>query len=192
MQSSANIRVELQRCNELVGQLGAASTPEELEEKWQRFLGHLERVWNKCQNHFGKSPRWNGWKARYEMQRRTDPLLSYLVNARGAHEHTVADITEKKSGSIGLGAGPGGSVHIKHLQIGTSGELRGEWDGDLAVTFTPERVDATPVVNRGRTYEVPTSHLGDKLLETSLPSLGRVGFGYYQSLVADAEAFFVT
>lgn len=191
MQSSPNIHAELRRCTELLDQLGAASSPEDLEEKWQRFLGHLERVWNKCENHFGRSPRWNGWKGRYEKQRKADPLLSYLTNARGAHEHTVASITEKKPASIGIGAGRGSSVFIKHLEISPDGNISGDWDGELAVTFTPAQVAATAITNRGRTYVVPTSHLGDRLPDTSLSSLGRAGFAYYQSLVEEADRFFV-
>jgi len=191
MQPSANIHLELQRCAELLEELRSAGSPDDFDDRWQRFLGHLERVWNKCQNHFGKSPKWNGWKGRYERQRRTDPLLSYLTNARGAHEHTVSDITNKKPGSIGLGAGPGGSVHIKRLTIGPNGQIQGEWDGDLKVTFNPGRADPAPVVNRGRAYAVPTTHLGSPLPDTTAVTLGKAGLVFYKQLVSDAEHFFV-
>lgn len=190
MQSSAQIHIELQRCSELLERLATAGTPADFEEKWQRFLGHIERVWNKCQDHFGRSPKWNGWKGRHERQRRIDPLLSYLINARGAHEHTVANIAERKPGAIGIGAGPSGRVHIKRLQIRANG-IRGEWDGDLAVTFTPGRVDLVPVTNRGRTYPVPTSHLGAQLGDSSALNIGKQGLAYYQALVAEAERYFV-
>lgn len=190
MQPSPNIHAELKRCKELLQELGHATSATDFEDKWQRFLGHLERVWNKCVNHFGKSPKWNGWKGRFEIQRRTDPLLSYLTNARGAHEHTVTEITEKKPGSIGIGPGPSGRVHIKHLEIGPQG-IRGEWDGDLAVTFIPDRVEPAPVKNRGRVYSVPTSHLGVQLMDTSATTFAMHGLAYYQNLVAEAEKFFV-
>jgi hypothetical protein len=191
MQSSPHIHIELRRCNELLQQLASAKSPAEFDDTWQRFLGHLERVWNKCQNHFGRSPKWNGWKGRFEKQRRTDPLLSYLTNARGAHEHTVSDITNKKPGSIGIGAGPSGSVHIRHLQIGLGGQLRGDWDGDLAVTFIPGRVDPAAVTNRGKAYEVPTSHMGAPLPDTTALTLGKHGLVYYEGLVTEAERCFV-
>lgn len=190
MKSSPHIQTELHRCSEFLKQLGTAATPADFEDKWLRFLGHLERVWNKSQYHFGRSPKWNGWKSCYEKQRRTDPLLSYLRNARGAHEHTVADITKSKPGSIGLDAGPSSRVYIKHLQIGPNG-IKGEWDGDLAVTFTPGSVELIPVTNRGRTYPVPTSHLGKPLEDTSAVTIGKHGLAYYEALVAVAEKYFV-
>lgn len=189
MQSSPQIQAELNKCAGLLEEMAQTNSTQEFEERWQRFLGHLERIWNKCQNHFGKSPKWNGWKGRFEKQRRTDPLLSYLSNARGAHEHTVSDITEHTPEAIGIGAGLSGSVHIKHLQIGPNGVL-GEWTGDLAVTFIPGKVNPVPVTNRGRVYPVPESHLGQKLPDNSALTLGRYGLAYYQKFVADAETFF--
>jgi hypothetical protein len=190
MQSSPQIQTELRQCSFLLEELAHTASAPEFDERWQRFLGHLERVWNKCQNHFGKSPKWNGWKGRFEKQRRTDPLLSYLSNARGANEHTVADITAKTPDSIGIGVGPSGSVHIKHLRIGPDG-VEGEWTGDLAVTFIPGKVNPVSVTNRGRVYPVPEAHLGQKLPDNSALTLGRYGLKYYQSFVAEAEAFFV-
>ena len=190
MQSSPQVHAELQHCGQLLEELSHSTSPSDFDDKWQRFLGHLERFWNKCQNHFGRSPKWNSWKGRFEKQRRTDPQLSYLINARGAHEHTVADITEKKSGSIGIGAGPSGRVHIRHLHIGPNG-ISGYWDGDLAVTFTPDRVDPAPVTIRGRVYQVPTTHLGNPLADTSAIALGQHGLAYYRKVVVEAEKFFV-
>ncbi len=190
MQPSPQIQAELNKCAALLEEMAHTATAPEFEEKWQRFLGYLERIWNKCQDHFGRSPKWNGWKGRFEKQRRTDPLLSYLSNARGAHEHTVADITERTPGSIGIGAGPSGSVHIKHLHIGPDG-VQGDWTGELAVTFTPGKVNPVSVTNRGRVYAVPEAHLSEKLPDNSALTLGRYGLAYYQKFVADAEAFFV-
>ena len=189
MQPSLHIHTELQRCRELLDLLARTSSPLEFDDIWQRFLGHLERVWNKSQNHFSKSPKWGGWQGRYVNQRKTDPLLIYLINARGAHEHTVQDITNKTPGSIGLSAGSSGRVHIKSLQVGPDG-ITGDWDGDLAITFTPGRVDLAPVKNRGRTYAVPSSHLGIQIDNTSALTIGALGLEYYQNLVTEAEGFF--
>lgn len=190
MQPSPHIHLELQKCAELLEALEKAASTQEFEELWQRFLGNLERVWNKCLNHFGKSPKWNGWKGRFERERRIDPLLSYLSNARGAHEHTVADITTSQPASIGIGAGPNGSVHIKHLSIGPNG-ITGDWAGDLAITFIPGKVDPIAVTNRGRIYQVPDSHIGQKLPDKTVLTLGRYGLNYYVNLVAAAEKHFV-
>jgi len=191
MKPSPHIQTELRLCAALLIELEVAMTPSDFEEKWHRLLGHIERVWNKCQHHFGRSPKWSGWKGQYESQRRIDPLLSYLKNARGAHEHTVADITATKSGSISISAGPSGRAYIKHLQVGVDG-IKGEWDGDLAVTFEPGGVELVPVTNRGKTYPVPTSHLNRPLEDISAITIGRYGLLYYEALVAKAESHFIT
>jgi len=191
MQQSSQIHAELKMCANLLEEMAHTGSDQDFAERWQRFLGHLERIWNKCQNHFGKSPKWNGWKGRFEKQRRTDPLLSYLLNARGAHEHTVADITEQTPETIEIrAAGLNGGVHIKHLQIGPNG-VQGEWTGDLAVTFIPGKVNPVSVTNRGRVYPVPEAHLCEKLPDNSALTLGHYGLAYYQKFVADADAFFV-
>lgn len=190
MQQTPQIRAELNRCELLLEMMAATSSAAEFQEHWHQFLGHLERTWNKCEAHFGKSPKWNGWKGRFDKQRRTDPLLSYLSNARGAHEHTVAEITEQTLGSMSIGAGPGGTVRIRQLRIGPEG-IQGDWDGDLALTFTPGEVIPMPVTNRGRTYSVPKIHLGEKLPNSSALTLGRYALTYYRNFLAKAEAVFI-
>ncbi len=188
MQTSPQIHAELIKCEALIEEMLQATSAQVLENRWQEFLGCLERVWNKCHNHFGKSPKWNGWKGRFEKQRRTDPLLSYLSNARGAHEHTVAEITEKTPGAIGVS--PNGTVAIKDLKIGPDG-IEGMWYGKLVVKFIPEKVELIPVTNRSRVYPVPDTHLGLRLVDKSVLTIARCGLAYYQILVVDAEKFFV-
>lgn len=189
MQASSKIHNELLRSAELLDELETLDSLNHIEDTWLSFLGHLERVWYKCQHHFGKSPRWNGWKGRYDKQRSSDPLLSYLTNARGSDEHTVAEITEKTPSSVGMKAGPCGSVHIKSLRV-SSGSIQGEWAGDLEIIVNPASIEPAAVVNRGKLYAVPTVHLGNPLSDSSFVTLGKAGLAYYQKLVADAEKFF--
>lgn len=110
MQSSPQIHAALDRLNR-------SQSLEEVEEHWKELLFRLERVWYKCESHFKHSPKWNGWKGKYEKYIKIDPVLAYLINARGAHEHTVEEIVKKDPGSISIGAGNEGSVHIKRLMV---------------------------------------------------------------------------
>jgi hypothetical protein len=189
MQSSPNIHQELTRRAEYISLLAGASSVHEIENQWKQFLYHLERVWYKCENHFGKSPKWNGWKGKFEVARKRDPLLSYLINARGADEHTVEEITEKKPGSIGIGPGHTGSVHIKSLEFGPDG-IKFDGEGSLKLTFSPASIQLLPVVNRGRTYLVPTQHKGTPI-QPGILNIAKAGLDFYAKLVADAEEHFV-
>jgi hypothetical protein len=95
MKHSDQLKIELSKAREAIKSMRNAKTIDEFEESWKTFLGRLERVWSKSINHFGKSPKWNGWKGKFESLRKSDPLLSYLVNARGAEEHTVNEIIKR-------------------------------------------------------------------------------------------------
>ena len=91
MQKSENIHTELVKCEAILESMSYSNSASDFDDKWQQLLGYIERIWNKCNNHFMKSPKWSGWKGRFEIDRKNDPLLSYLKNARGAHEHAAQE-----------------------------------------------------------------------------------------------------
>ena len=102
MQSSPKLQEELSRARDLVAAMEGSGTLSELEDHWKEYLGRLERVWFKAFAHYKRSPKWQGWQARFEKERKNDPLLSYLRNARGADEHTVSDIVEHQQSHIAI------------------------------------------------------------------------------------------
>lgn len=169
-----------------------SGTFDQFEEHWKAFLSHLERVWNKSQAHFGRSPKWKSWKARFEKQRDRDPLLRYLRVARGAHEHTTEDILVKESGFISISAGPTGSGAIRNLSFD-----KGDWkmeliSGSITIITSPDHARPLPVKERGRVLSVPTSHLGKTVDPSDLIGLATTGLAYYEKFLEEAESFFVT
>jgi hypothetical protein len=190
MQPSPTIHSELSRCEELLENLKASKSIDEAEEHWKAFLSRLERVWYKCEAHFRRSPKWNGWKGKYERARKQDSLLVYLINARGAEEHTVEDIVNKQSGSFSIGPGPTGSALIQRLAFTQEG-IKFDGKGSLAITFTPARLTLLPVTNRGRTYPVPTEHLGAPISAVNLLEIASAGLRFYKTVVAETESFLV-
>jgi len=60
----------------------------------------------------------------------------------------------------------------------------------LKITFYPNRTKLLPVVNRGRTYGVPTSHLGQNIDATNVVSIARAAYQYYCLFLDGAEQFF--
>jgi len=146
-------------------------------------------VWSKSIAHFGQSPRWNGWKGSFEKLRRTDPLLAYLVNARGAEEHTVTEIVETKPGSLGIGAAEGNALYIERMDI-NRGRISIKSPQKIRVEFTPARMRLLPVTNRGRTYPLPTAHLGTAVEPNDIFAIAHAGLAFYDEFLGKAKAFF--
>jgi hypothetical protein len=163
---------------------------EDLEDCWKEYLGRVERVWYKSSAHFKKSPKWNNWKVSFEKQRSTDPLLSYLRNARGADEHTVADIAEYHDGIISIVAGEGGGGTIRNLRI-SNGHVTAETTGSVNVVFNPFRIRLLSVTNRGVVYPVPNSHNGAPIDPENVIAVAKVGLVFYENFLTEAENFFV-
>ena len=190
MHHSEQPYVELAKAHAAIEAMRNAKALDEFEEHWKEFLGRIERVWNKAFSHFGKSPKWNGWKGKTEGLRRTDPLLSYLINARGADEHTVNEIVGREPGGIGINPAEGNSLYIEHMEI-NNGQIRIQSPQRIRVDFIPARTTLLPVANRGRTYHVPTTHLGKPIDPRNVISVAEAGAQFYQEFLSGAEAFFV-
>lgn len=189
MKPSPNIHKEISYCEKFIEQLAESKNLDDFERCWLQVLGSFERIWKKCESHYAKSPKWPRWNGEVSKVNKTDPLLQYLRNARGANEHGVEDITSRHQGGIGISAGSDKPLLIKQLVVG-SGLITGEWDGDLKITFMPERVVLVSVTNFGKTYPVPSTHLGKKLPNSDALTLAKAALSYYKNLIKDADSFF--
>ena len=190
MQHSDQPFVELSRASAAIQAMRDAQSLVEFEEQWKQFLHRVERVWNKMFSHFGRSPRWHGWASKHEHLRKTDPLLSYLINARGAEEHTVSEIVNRSPGGVGISPAEGNYLFIKSIKQ-RDGNLIIESPQDLRIEFMPAKVGLLPVLNRGRVYPIPNSHLGLPVDPAAVVELAELAHGYYQSALRSAQSFFV-
>jgi hypothetical protein len=191
MQHSHRPYEELERAKAAVQEMLAATDLNGFEEHWKQYLHRLERTWSKLAGHFSKSPKWHGWCSPFEHQRRVDPLLAYLVNARGAEEHTVNDVVGRNPGGIGINPASGNRICIERLEQ-REGKIYIQADQSLKIDFIPAKTKLIPVVNRGRTYPVPRMHLGSAINPEDVPALAQTGIAYYSEILASAERFFVT
>ena len=192
MQRSPKLKEQLDKAQAELKNMEASMTLDELEAHWKEFLSHLERFWYKSQGHFGRSPKWNAWKVPFQKDREKDPLLKYLKLARGAHEHTLEDIAERRPGSFTLSAGPTGMGTIKNLNL-DKGVLTGEvTSGTISVTFSPDRVATLPIKDRGGNCPSPNSHLGQPIDPDNLVALARAGYAYYDRFLIETEKYRVT
>lgn len=190
MQHSDQPFQELAKAKAAIAAMAAAHTIDEFEEQWKEFLRRLERVWNKAIAHFGKSPKWNGWQGKYDNLRRRDPLLSYLVNARGAEEHTVNEVVGREPGGIGINPAEGNSLYIERMEI-KNGTLSIRSPQKVKIEFLAARMTLVPVVNRGRRYGLPSHHLGNSIDPSNVLGVAELAVKFYEEALAQAEAFFV-
>lgn len=192
MQRSSKLQEQLAKAAAEFEAMEQAKTLDDLEAHWKEFLSHLERFWYKSQAHFGRSPKWRNWGAKYQRERESDPLLKYLRLARGAHEHTLDDIAARKPGSIAIGPGPTGSGTVKNLTI-DKGQINAEvTSGTIAITVTPDRVATLPIKQRNGDCQPPTTHLGKQVDPESVVVLAKVGLAYYMTFLAATEGHLVT
>ena len=190
MQHSEQPRIELKRARSAMESMRHAQALGEFEEGWKEFLRRIERTWNKMQSHYGKSPKWTGWQSKYESLRKKDQLLSYLVNARGAEEHTVDSVVSTTPGGVTINPASGNFMHIESLSL-NNGILRVKSPQEIKISFISAKTELLPVVNRGRRYEVPKEHLGHAIDPQNVSSIATAAFAFYESALADAENFFV-
>ena len=123
--------------------------------------------------------------------RRNDPLLSYVKNARDADQHTLSAITARSPSELTLTAGgPQGRALIKRITINGNGQLAMEGDGVLILDFRPEQTRLVPVVNRGRTYPVPKSHLGRPISSEDVLAVAHAAWAFYANVLDQAEGPF--
>jgi hypothetical protein len=181
---------ELSKANLAVTAMENAKSLDEFDEHWKRFLSHIERIWNKASNHFSKSPKWNGWKGKYEKLRKKDPLLAYFINARGADEHTVNDIVDREPGGIGINPAEENNLHIENMTI-NKGTISINSSQKLRIDFIPAKTKLLPITNRGRQYPVPKSHMGNPIDPANVVEIARIGAVFYESFLNEAEKYFV-
>ena len=190
--------MELEDARLAIERMKSAKSYEEFENEWKTFLSKLERVWNKAQDHYKRSPKWDGWKGKYIKFRKEDPLLKYLTNARGADEHTVSDITHNTPGELKIGlklSNANRFIVLKRAEVYETGvyieTTSNDPDAEVILHFSPEKIQLLPVVNRGTTYKVPTSHMGKEIDPNNVIEIAKMGLSFYESFLIESEKYFV-
>ena len=198
MQSSQAPHIEIATAKQAIESMREAESLDDSDQNWKLFLHRLERIWSKTLAHYRRSPKWGNWAAKFDRDRKSDMLLSYLCQARGAEEHTTTEVTGNEPGSVdinladGVGVQSDGSVLIEDLSFVSGPDGTRIFSAQpLKLTFVPARVRIEPVVNRGRTYAVPHTHLGKAVDPTNLIFIANLALQYYEAVVAKAEEHFV-
>jgi hypothetical protein len=173
-----------------------AKTVDELAILWEEFLAEQHRVYIRLKKATEQIKGGKSWFEAIEVAQRSDELLQYVFQARGANEHGIENITAKEDGGWRLKPKSGNSIHVKHMEVrgspeGTSILMDHETGNQVIVEFFPAQVRLIPVDSRGATYNPPTQHLGSPILDATPIMIAELAIAFLESKIREAETDFL-
>jgi hypothetical protein len=170
----------------------SADSLAKMETAWSDFLIKANRVYTKLEQGAKGNNKSAPWFGRKQSERKKDPLLRYIKNARHADEHGLERVTARHGHGVGLGAAPGKSVainepiRISNTEKGSTVEFLGSGKppSGLVVHFYPPGVRLVEVTNRGVKYQPPE--------DTNPTSVAKKAITCLEALVAEAEKLYAT
>lgn len=162
------------------------------ENGWVRFVESLEEAWTSFIEE-GKdvSTKFQPWMGKYIKERRNDPLLKYLYQARHQSQHGNISLNWK-SGKIRIA--PNFSGHIKSLKIHPDGNYEAdatalhESADDFSLVHESGKPILPKIVNKkhNQEYAPPNIHL-NKTIQDSLPhNVAKLAIQYYHNIFREA------
>lgn len=186
----------LRSASKAIDDLKSAESHEQFSDIWFTFLFAWKSVYTVLQQATKVTPKIAQWYSSKETERKDDPLLQYLYEARNVDEHGLEAVTKEKPGSIGVkpventGVFYNGVFGFKDgkFMVPAATDRHGN-PVDLNVTINPSRTILVPVVARGnRTYNPPQEHLGQRLIDSSPIGIAEVSVAYLKMLLQEAAA----
>jgi hypothetical protein len=193
-------RKELHQAANTLAALKAATTLADVDRCWKDLLRAIERCWNKVIAQVKPTKQYHSWVGPYESTRRSDSLLAYVSNARGANEHVLGDITgiefqHSAMWTMQIRAADG-SLHT----MGDFEVMRQGWE-DMGIMpdtlvqahdeekarFPAARARLPEVVNRGRTYRPPTRHLDQPVDPLDIISIAEMAIAWHERALNELE-----
>jgi hypothetical protein len=188
-------RSRLRVARRALDDLKACQDMETFHDAWYSFLTSAKNIYSilklGADTSSPQSRQWYGAKAR---ERRGDPLLQYIYEARNADEHGLGRSTKEVSGSIAIGrTAPGYSSAVKVSgsldRGGSSLQVTALDNKPVLVEATPRHIALVPVTARGpRVYPPPEIHLGKKLTSNKPIPVAELTLAYLEALIEEAAS----
>jgi hypothetical protein len=186
-------RSRLRVAKKAIKDLGASRDMDAFHDAWHTFLTSTKNVYDilkmGANTTTAQSRQWYGGKAR---ERKGDPLLQYVYEARNADEHGLSSSVERKPGSFTIPANRPGFARGVRLdgQFGGGGRLRiTSLDGNpVAFEVTSPHAVLVPITARGnRVLQPPETHLGKPLTSNDPVPVAEYALAYLDALVEEAS-----
>jgi hypothetical protein len=163
-------------------------------EHWQVFLMRIERAWEYAARTLQKERGFQQWFKPYTQQKRSDPLLVYLEQARHAETHAVA-MTMQKPMVLSFRdrldrpfAVDSVTANIKDGVLTIAVETAGP---DKLLSYEANLVPVDPILmrfkNRDKWYEPPQCHLGQRHARLHPVEAAQLGLAFYRGFIEEAK-----
>lgn len=183
-------RVRLGRASEAVRLLERPDGHTVFETAWTDFLLASNGVYTCLEQGAKATPQSRQWFGGKKNERRKDPLLLYLHQARNADEHGLGRITPELEAEDTVPVPPG--VNVAGIRVTLP-------DGRVVVQPLPPEaaqvrltlwsVTLTDVVDSRykTTYPPPREHMGKPIPESTPTAVAKLALDYLTDLVDEAE-----
>ena len=175
-----------------VTQLKQSRDFQQFSHAWSAFLTSTNRIYTKLLMGARPNAKSRQWAGNKKQERKNDPLLQYLHQARNSDEHGIAPVAELIPGSFGIGTAPGhGAVVIKSIVM-KNGILTVDAHPPeaLQLTLTPPQARLARVFDDRNNiwYEPPSQHLGQPVTGTDPVKVAQLALNYFEGLLTEAES----
>ena len=170
--------------------MAAHAVSADFEEYWLEFLTAWKGCYQKVQQAAKDTPQELQWFGAVNSERKKDPLLRYLFEARNDEEHGIVDsLIAQPAMAMFRAIKDFAKAHLV-LKDGVIHDIVDD-HGERVAEFShqePHSAELKPVKDRaGRAVPAPTSHLGNAI-EANPHVAADLGLQWLDRLVAVAEA----
>lgn len=203
----ASLRLRVAKAN--LEAMRVCKTYGEFSEAWYIFLHAAKGIYTTLEQGSKTSPQARQWFAKKNQERKDDPLLRYITEARNDDEHGIEAMSSYDPGVAALGINqPGASTRMIdengniYESNGMAVYVQGPFDPARLPKLRP--LDGKPVASivspptahlvtvhdrSGRPYDPPTSHLGADISNPSPLTVAELMTQYLNGLVDEAGGF---
>ena len=183
-------RLELEKSKKNFEAMKSSKNLDEYEENWRDFVTNLEKVWIKSERECLEfKNKFQPWQGKFKNERRIDPLLKYVKNARDVDTHSIQEIVEKQKGYTTVNPIDNNKpLQIKNLLI-ANGEISfDESSQPLIMEQHTAKIVVIPFTNQGTVYLPPEFHRGQRLQDKTNPiEIAQLAINYYENYLNEIE-----
>ena len=182
---------DIQAATRAIDEMANATDLSDLKTAWESFLFRIERSWERTERFVQQLPGGaaQSWLRANAKLRRADPLLQYLKQARNAETHTIASTIESDQ-IISISDKFGRPFSVKDFKIFINGNtLVLDLNSlDIGIDWVGNVEPATPKLQRifvrGKKYDPPVSHLGNRVESSHPVFVATLGLNFYKGAYA--------
>jgi len=177
--------------------MASTNSFKEMTEFWQNILIRLERIWERAEPLIKKEEKGQKYLEPYYKQRRKDPLLRYIRQARNVEMHGIEGSIDKPL-SLKISEKYGRKFRMDTITSSLiDGVLTINLDTpdthlDYQIALEPKDPHLVRIKNRGEWYNPPTEHLGNHIRDLHPVFIAKIAIEFYGGFLKEADNHFGT